>query len=180
MRIISGQYKGHRFSVRKNFPSRPTTDFAKENIFNVLGNYFDVEGIRVLDLFAGTGSISFEFASRGANVDLIEKDFKSIAFIKKNIAALKITSINAMIGDVFRLVPKINSGYDIVFADPPYQLNNISDLPELIFENKLLNPSGWFILEHSGKYTFNAHKNFKELRKYGSVHFSIFTKENSS
>ncbi len=176
MRIISGQYKGHRFQVRKNFPSRPTTDFAKENIFNVLGNYFDIEEIKVLDLFAGTGSISFEFASRGAEVDLIEKDFKSIAFIKKNIESLKITSIKPILGDVFRLVPKINSGYDIVFADPPYQLNNISDIPELVIENNLLNDSGWFILEHSARHTFNAHKNFKELRKYGSVHFSIFTK----
>jgi len=179
VRIISGQYKGHRFQVRKNFPSRPTTDFAKENIFNVLGNYFDIEETKVLDLFAGTGSISFEFASRGAEVDLIEKDFKSIAFIKKNIAALKITSIKATLGDVFRLVPKILSEYDIVFADPPFQLNNINDLPDLVFENNLLNPSGWFILEHSDKHSFNAHKYFKELRKYGSVHFSIFTNENS-
>jgi len=160
--------------VRKNFPSRPTTDFAKENLFNIIANHFDFEELKVLDLFAGTGSISFEFASRGARVDLIEKDFKSMEFIKKNIEALKITTINPIFGDVFRLIKKINAGYDIVFADPPYQLQNLVDLPEMVFKHKLLKNSGWFILEHSDKYSFTPHKNFKELRKYGSVHFSIF------
>lgn len=133
----------------------------------------------MLDLFAGTGSISFEFASRGAEVDLIEKDFRSVAFIKENIASLKITSIKAKIGDVFRLIPKMNAGYDIVFADPPYQLSKIDDLPNLIMDINLVKPSGWFILEHSDKHAFNAHKNFREQRKYGSVNFSIFTGVNS-
>lgn len=179
MRIISGQYKGHRFSVRKNFPSRPTTDFAKENLFNVIGNYFDLSDVTALDLFAGTGSISFEFASRGASVNLIERNSRSIAFIKKNIATLKIENIHVIAGDVFRLLKKIEPAYDIVFADPPYELKNIDELPGLVFQQTLLKESGWFILEHSNKYTFNAHPYFKELRKYGSVHFSIFEYDNS-
>jgi len=145
----------------------------------VLSNHFNLDGIKVLDLFAGTGSISFEFASRGAEVDLIEKNFRSIAFIRENIAALKIQGIRALNGDVFKLAPKLDSCYDIVFADPPYQMDNIEELPELVFDNKLLNEEGWFILEHSAKQSFNGHENFRELRKYGSVHFSIFTKENS-
>ncbi len=177
MRIISGKYKGHRFPVRKNFPSRPTTDFAKENIFNVIENYFNLNKCKVLDLFAGTGSIGFEFASRGATADLIENDFRSIEFIKKNITALKITSIHAIRGDVFRQLKKMDTSYDIVFADPPYLLKNIDELPELIFQNKLLKREGWFILEHSDKHSFSGHPHFRELRKYGSVHFSIFTNE---
>lgn len=175
MRIISGQYKGRRIPVRKNFPSRPTTDFAKENIFNIIENYFNPEGLNVLDLFAGTGSISYEFASRGAIVDLIEKDYKSMLFIKDIIAAFKITSIRPFMADVFKHIKKIDTDYDIVFADPPYLLKNIHELPDIVFEYSLLKKSGWFILEHSDKYSFNSHVHFKELRKYGSVHFSIFT-----
>ena len=175
MRIISGQYKGHRFPVRKGFTSRPTTDFAKENIFNIIENSFDISELRVLDLFAGTGSISYEFASRGAAVDHIEKDYKSMAFIKKNIAELKITGIKPYIADVFKHIKRIDSAYDIVFADPPFMLKNIDELPELIFEYGLVQEQGWLILEHSDKYSFSSHEHFKELRKYGSVHFSIFS-----
>jgi len=134
----------------------------------------------VLDLFSGTGSISYEFASRGAMVDLIEKDYRSMAFIKKNIEALKITTITPFMGDVFKRLKTLHTNYDIVFADPPYQLKNISELPELIFEYGILNPSGWFILEHSDQYSFTAHTHFKELRKYGSVHFSIFANGNTA
>ncbi|MGD2033407.1 MAG: RsmD family RNA methyltransferase [Bacteroidales bacterium] len=176
MRIISGKYKGRRFTIRKNFPSRPTTDFAKENIFNVIENHFDLSGANVLDLFAGTGSISFEFASRGAAVDLIEMDHRSMAFIKKNIASLKIGAVKPITGDVFRLVKKICTEYDLVFADPPFTLNNTDNLPDLIFECDLLKVHGWFILEHSAKHSFKEHRQFRELRKYGSVHFSIFSR----
>ncbi|MBA7537868.1 Ribosomal RNA small subunit methyltransferase D [subsurface metagenome] len=177
MRIISGEYRGHHFSIRKKFPSRPTTDFAKENIFNVIGNYFNFNGLDVLDLFAGTGSISYEFASRGARVDLIENDYKSIVFIKKNIESLKSNVITPYMGDVFKKIKKLNKTYDIVFADPPYTLKRTPEIPELIFEYKLLKKGGWLILEHSKNYTFNAYAYFKELRKYGSVYFSIFENE---
>ena len=174
MRIISGKYKGRHIPVRKNFPSRPTTDFAKENLFNVLNNHFDFEHLQVLDLFSGTGSISYEFASRGAMVDLVEKDFRSIEFIRETIRDLQFANINPYKTDVFRALLKLSKTYDIIFADPPFMMNNIGDLPDLVFNLHLLNMNGWFILEHSDKFAFNAHENFSQLRKYGSVHFSIF------
>jgi 16S rRNA (guanine(966)-N(2))-methyltransferase RsmD len=174
VRIISGTYKGRHIPVRKNFPSRPTTDFAKESLFNILNNHFDFNSITVLDLFAGTGSISFEFASRGAKVDLIDIDHRSISFIKSTIAALKFTNINAYHTDVFKVISKLDKQYDIIFADPPYQLESLPDLPDLILSTALLKPEGWFILEHSSRHSFNQHSRFRELRRYGSVCFSIF------
>lgn len=174
MRIVSGKYKGRHIQVRRNFPSRPTTDFAKENLFNILNNHFDFNELRVLDLFSGTGSISYEFASRGAIVDLIEKDFRSFDFIRNTIETLKIETINPYKADVFKILHKLKGNYDIVFADPPYQMKNIADLPDLVFEHKILSPEGWFILEHSDQIKFNNHPDFKELREYGSVNFSIF------
>ncbi len=174
MRIVSGKYKGRHIPVRHNFPSRPTTDFAKENLFNVLGNHFDFEGLHVLDLFAGTGSIGYEFASRGAVVDQVEKDFRSYEFIKATIAQLKMENIKPYRADVFRVLPRLKKKYDIVFADPPYQLKNIIDLPDLVFSSMVLQPGGWFILEHSDQVKMNSHRYFREVREYGSVNFSIF------
>jgi 16S rRNA (guanine966-N2)-methyltransferase len=174
MRIISGKYKKRHIPIRKNFPSRPTTDFAKENIFNVLSNYFDFEGLQVLDLFAGTGSISYEFASRGSKVDLIEIDFRSFEFIRKTLADLDMKNVTPYKADVFKVFKRLHTKYDLVFADPPYTMKEIDSIPDLIFENKVLKDDGWFILEHSGKNDFRMHKCFKELRQYGSVHFSIF------
>ena len=175
MRIVGGKYKGRQIPVRKNFPSRPTTDFAKENIFNVLANYFDFEELLVLDLFAGTGSISYEFASRGSQVDLIEKDPRSLAFIKETVEKLSMDTIRTIKGDVFKAIRYLDKKYDIVFADPPYAMKNIAALPEIIFEQQLLKEDGWFILEHSDQYNFNGSIQFHELRKYGSVHFSVFS-----
>jgi 16S rRNA (guanine966-N2)-methyltransferase len=177
MRIVSGKFKGRRIPVRKNFPSRPTTDFAKENLFNVLGNQFDFEGLYVLDLFSGTGSMSYEFASRGANVELIEKDYHSFVFIQNTIASLEFKTIKPYKADVFRALHAIHRKYDLIFADPPYTLKTIQTIPDLIFEHSLLKDGGWFILEHSSRNIFNAHPDFKETRKYGSVHFSIFVKK---
>lgn len=174
MRIVGGQYRGRHIPVRKNFPSRPTTDFAKENLFNILANYFDFEQLQILDLFAGTGSISYEFASRGAQVDMIEKDHRSIAFITDTIQKLKISSIRTIKGDVFKAIHYLDKKYDIIFADPPYGMKNLVELPEILFEKQLLNKGGWFILEHSDKFNFSDFPDFAELRKYGSVHFSIF------
>lgn len=174
MRIISGEYKGRHIPVRKNFPSRPTTDFAKENLFNVLNNYFDFENLKVLDLFAGTGSISYEFASRGAIVTLIENDYRSFDFIRKTIADLEIKSITPYKSDVFRALHRIPDKFDVIFADPPYTMKDIEKIPDLIFENQLLKEDGWFILEHSENNDFRPNRYFKELREYGSVHFSIF------
>jgi 16S rRNA (guanine966-N2)-methyltransferase len=175
VRIISGKYKGRHIEVRHNFPSRPTTDIAKENLFNILNNYFDFDGLNVLDLFAGTGSISYEFASRGAKVDLIELEHRSYQFIRSSLETLNMTNVKPYRSDVFRAIPRLKDRYDIIFADPPFQLTNISELPELIFTHALLKPGGWFILEHSDRLKFNSHPNFRELREYGSVNFSIFT-----
>jgi 16S rRNA (guanine966-N2)-methyltransferase len=174
VRIVSGKYKGRHIQVRKNFPSRPTTDFAKENLFNVLSNYFDFENLRVLDLFAGTGSISYEFASRGAVVDLIENDYRSFEFIRETINGMKIEGIKPYKADVFKVLHKLRDKYDIVFADPPYQMIDIPEIPNLVFRYQILKSGGWFILEHSDKIKFNAHENFREVREYGSVNFSIF------
>jgi 16S rRNA (guanine(966)-N(2))-methyltransferase RsmD len=177
LRIISGKYKGRHLPVRKNFPSRPTTDFAKENLFNILNNHFDFGELRVLDMFSGTGSISYEFASRGAHVDLIEKDYRSYTFIRATIESLKLDNIKAYKADVFKAVPKISNRYDIVFADPPFQLPSLATIPDLVLNHSLLVKGGWLILEHSGDHSFKDHSLFRELRIYGSVHFSIFVYE---
>lgn len=171
---MSGKYKGRHIAVRKNFPSRPTTDFSKESLFNIINNHFDFSEITVLDLFAGTGSISFEFASRGARVDLVDIDYRSISFIKSIITNLKMANINAFRADAFKVIHSLKKQYDIIFADPPYQLGTISTLPDLVYDHDVIKPAGWFILEHSGRLSFNHHHRFKEIRKYGSVCFSIF------
>jgi 16S rRNA (guanine966-N2)-methyltransferase len=175
VRIISGEYKGRRIPVPGNFKARPTTDFAREALFNIIANYFDFESIKVLDLFSGTGSIGYEFASRGAEgVDLVEINRRYSDFIKKTVQMLGLKQVHIYTNDVFRLIPRIKNKYDIIFADPPYDLNNIPEIPELIFDNNALLKDGWFILEHGRSQDFSDHAHFKELRKYGSVHFSIF------
>ena len=178
MRIISGKYKGRHIRVHKNFSARPTTDFAKENLFNFLNNYFDFNITTVLDLFGGTGSMSYEFASRGCpSVDILEKDFKSFDFINKVLTELKIAEVNPIHTDAFQYLRKCRKQYDLIFADPPYQHKEIDILPDLIFENNLLKPKGWFILEHSDKHKFSTHPAFREHREYGSVNFSIFAEK---
>lgn len=164
--------------MHKGFSARPTTDFAKESIFNFLNNYFDFDNTIVLDLFSGTGSISYEFASRGCpRVDLVESDVKSLNFIRKNIAELNITVINPYLGDAFQFVKKCKQTYDLIFADPPYQHPDIDTLPGLVLENNLLKPKGWFVLEHSDKHVYTEHPSFRTQRHYGSVNFSIFAVE---
>ena len=176
MRIISGENKGRRIPVPGNFKARPTTDFAKEALFNIIANYFDFKSIKVLDLFSGTGSIGYEFASRGAEkVDLMEINQRYSDFIRKTVQRLGLKQVHVYTGDVFRFIPRIKEKYDIIFADPPYDLDNIHEIPELISDNNLLNKDGWFILEHGRNLDFSDYIHFKELRKYGSVHFSIFT-----
>ena len=175
MRIISGKYKGKRITVPKQFRSRPTTDFSKGNLFNIISNYFDFKNISVLDLFAGTGSISFEFVSRGCReIDLVEADYKTYLFINKVIGSLNLERINPIKSDVFKFVKYCRKTYDIIFADPPYELQQIDILPSLIFENNLLKEKGWFILEHSKKHDFSTHSNYFDSRVYGSVNFSFF------
>lgn len=175
MRIIGGNLKSRKAFKNKNFNARPTTDFAKEGIFNILNNYFFFDKIRVLDLFSGTGSISFEFASRSCKqIELVEIDYKNYRLINEAIKHLGIQGIKAFKFDSFKYLDNCKPGYDIIFADPPYDLMNIEKIPEKVFSRKLLNKDGWLIVEHSKKTNFQNHSNFKEERVYGNVHFSIF------
>ncbi len=174
MRIVSGKFRGKTFTP-KGFNARPTTDFAKEGLFNILINNFDIEEIEVLDLFAGTGSISFEFASRGVKrIDLVELNFNHLKFISSVIKELEIKQIHTIKGNAFQFIKACNYKYDIVFADPPYELDGIDTIPGLVFEKELLKPDGWLILEHSKGYNFESHPRFVQERHYGSVHFSLF------
>ncbi|MGQ1788472.1 MULTISPECIES: RsmD family RNA methyltransferase [unclassified Saccharicrinis] len=176
MRIVSGSLKGRRFSPPKNFKARPTTDFAKENLFNVLNNSIDFDDLKVLDLFAGTGSISYEFASRGSNdVTCVETNFNHFRFIKKTIGELGLErSVKVIKGDAFKFVEKTPEKFDLVFADPPYDLVGAEKLPDLIFKNNILNEDGVLIFEHSGTVSFNTHPKFIENRENGKVIFTIF------
>ncbi|MBK5721514.1 RsmD family RNA methyltransferase [Dysgonomonas sp. Marseille-P4677] len=179
MRIISGKYKGRRFDPPKSFKARPTTDFAKENLFNVLNNSIDWEETTALDLFGGTGSISFELVSRECpRVVCVEKNFNHAAFIEKTKADLKIQSEMVLLKmDVFGYLQHCKEQFDLIFADPPYDLKNFADVPRLIFEKDLIKPGGIFILEHSKDYDFSEEPLFEDKRVYGSVNFSIFRKE---
>ena len=156
--------------------ARPTTDTAKENLFNILANYFDFSQIRVLDLFGGTGSISLEFASRGAlSVDLVEINKRYTDFIQKNIDRMKLEQLAVNRSDAFVFIRNTPDKYDIIFADPPYDMKGIEGLPDEISAYELLAENGWFILEHGRDQNFSDHPSYYDMRKYGSVHFSIFT-----
>lgn len=179
MRIVSGKYKGRRFDPPGNFKARPTTDFAKENLFNILNNYFDWEDKEsALDLFGGTGSISFEMVSRGCHhVTCVEKVPAHSSFIEKTMTTLGIENLSVLKTDVFRYLESCKRQFDFIFADPPYDLKNFADVPRLILEKDMIADGGMFILEHSKEYDFSSLPLFAEKRVYGSVNFSIFEKE---
>lgn len=175
MRIISGKYKGRRITPPSNISARPTTDFAKEGLFNILNNRLDYEETHVLDLFAGTGGISFELASRGCpSVTLVEQARTQLNFIRKTISELKIENIHVIQGDVFKYIQSCGVRFDFIFADPPYALEQLPKIPDLIFEHNLLKENGLFILEHPSKMSFDNHQKFSEHRNYGNVNFSFF------
>ena len=177
MRVISGIYKRRRFDVPHTFKARPTTDFAKENLFNVLSNYLDFEeGVRALDLFAGTGSISIELVSRGCDqVISIERDRDHYAFICKVMQELKTDKCLPVRSDVFKYIRGGREQFDFIFADPPYDLPQFDEIAPLILNAGLLAPGGIFVLEHSKKYDFSNLPEFDQQRIYGSVNFSFFT-----
>ena len=221
MRIITGIYKGRRFDIPRSFKARPTTDFAKENIFNVLNSYIDLEGVRALDLFAGTGSISLELLSRGCSqVVSVEADRDHARFIGECVRKLGVTNHQLIRGDVFRYLksaqksstltrgtaalPLEHSGsaalpaaqqpytaegpytpqsghargsaaFSFIFADPPYALPNLPDIPDLVLQSGILAPGGIFVFEHGKQNDFSSHPCFREHRAYGSVNFTIFT-----
>ena len=222
MRIITGIYKGRRFDIPRSFKARPTTDFAKENIFNVLNSYIDLEGVRALDLFAGTGSISLELLSRGCSqVVSVEADRDHARFIGECVRKLGVTNHQLIRGDVFRYLksaqksstltcgsaplnsdavaiergsaalnaaqqhlnrdavaierPDRGRAFSFIFADPPYALPNLPDIPDLVLQSGILAPGGVFVFEHGKQNDFSSHPCFREHRAYGSVNFSIFT-----
>ena len=175
MRIISGQFKGRRLQVPTNITARPTTDFAKEGLFNLLNNRIDFEGIDVLDLFAGTGSIGIEFISRDCkSVISIEQNERHSAFIRKVCNELKITNLSLIKTDVFKFIDTCHAQFDMIFADPPYELVQLAQIPDLIFAKMLLKEDGLFVLEHSSKNNFDQHPHFVDHRNYGNVNFSFF------
>ena len=211
MRIITGIYKGRRFDIPRSFKARPTTDFAKENIFNVLNSYIDLEGVRALDLFAGTGSISLELLSRGCSqVVSVEADRDHARFIGECVRKLGVTNHQLIRGDVFRYLKSAQKSstltrgsaalpaaqqpytaegpyttqsghargsatFSFIFADPPYALPNLPDIPDLVLQSGILAPGGVFVFEHGKQNDFSSHPCFREHRAYGSVNFTIFT-----
>lgn len=175
MRIISGIYKGKRITAPKNLPVRPTTDFAKEALFNMITNEYDIKTISVLDLFSGTGNIAFEFASRGAkDICCIDENYHCVNFIKKTSKELNFNQLLVFKNDVFKYLKKYPKQFDVIFADPPYNIKNIDRIPDLVIENDLLKTDGILIVEHDRNSDFSNHKNFIQHRKYGNVNFSIF------
>lgn len=175
MRIIGGKYKGRRIVPPGNLKARPTTDYARESLFNILNNRVDFEGLTVLDLFSGTGSISYEFASRGAGeVHLVERDVKHIAGIRRIIKDMEMTNIKPIHIDVRAYLKACKFKYDLVFADPPYELKWLKLLPDLISEANVIKEEGFIIIEHPKNMSFEGHKLFFEHRNYGGVNFSFF------
>ena len=202
MRIITGKYKGRHFDIPRTFKARPTTDFAKENIFNVLTQYVDFDGAEALDLFSGTGSITLELLSRGCrHVVSVEMDRDHHRFILDCLKKLSANSqgssrdsqaslrdsqaslrdsrqlppdCTAIRGDVFRYVKTCKQTFDLIFADPPYALKELAAIPDLIFERQLLTADGIFVFEHGKDHDFSQHPHFVEHRQYGSVNFSLF------
>lgn len=176
MRVITGKYKGRHFDIPRTFKARPTTDFAKENLFNVLNSYIDWDAEPVaLDLFAGTGSITLELLSRGCSrVVSIEKDPLHFKFIKGFIDKLQDLNAIPIKGDVFKYLSQCREKFDFIFADPPYVLTEISELPDMILERDLLREDGLLVVEHGKDHDFCQHPRFIEHRHYGSVNFSFF------
>lgn len=176
MRIITGRYKGRHFDIPRTFKARPTTDFAKENIFNVLLGYTDFDGIRALDLFSGTGSITLEMLSRGCRqVVSIEADRDHHRFILDCVKKLgEEDTVQCIRADVFRYVKSCRQQFDLIFADPPYALPQLATIPELVLQGNILAPKGVFVFEHGKDNDFSQHPRFVEHRQYGSVNFSLF------
>ena len=175
MRIITGLYKGRHFDISRTFKARPTTDFAKENIFNVLQGYIDFEDATALDLFAGTGSISLELVSRGCKqVVSVEADRDHANFIRLCFKKLNENKDILVRGDVFRFLKSCHQKFDFIFADPPYALEKLPEIPDLVLNGNLLQENGIFVFEHGKNYDFSDHPRFLEHRSYGSVNFSLF------
>ncbi len=176
MRIIGGEHGGRKFNPPHNMPfTRPTTDIAKEGLFNILQHQLDMDNLKTLDLFGGTGSISYELSSRGVrDLTIVEKDPAMYEFIKKTSTAWQLENFKVIKMDVFKFIQQCDEKFDLIFAGPPYALINIDDLPKRIFEKKLLNKQGWFVLEHTPKNEYKVFPFYKSERNYGTTVFSVF------
>ncbi|MDD2594994.1 MAG: RsmD family RNA methyltransferase [Bacteroidales bacterium] len=175
MRIIGGLLRGKNITPPINYKARPTTDFAKEGLFNTLANEVDFSQISVLDLFAGTGSISYEFASRGCeDIIAVEMNPANFAFIKKTAAALGLKTLQVVHHNVFDFIEICTRQFDMIFADPPYGIDGLGTIPDKIFAKQLVKKEGYLILEHPSTYSFTDHTYFVKEKKYGNVHFSYF------
>ncbi|MEG0891571.1 MAG: RsmD family RNA methyltransferase [Bacteroidales bacterium] len=178
MRIIGGNLKGKAILPPINYTARPTTDFAKEGLFNILINEYNLEDISLLDLFSGTGSISLEFASRGCkDIVSIEMNPMHAKFIKQVASVYKVKGMQVVRHNVFDFIEICNRKFDIVFADPPYNIEGLDTIPDKIYGKEIIAPGGYLILEHPGNYNFEKHIYFVKEKKYGNVHFSFFRKE---
>lgn len=178
MRIIGGIYGRRVIHPPKNLPVRPTTDLAKESLFNILRSKIDLDGKTALDLFTGTGSLAYEFASRGCEkVIAVDLNFDCVQFVKKTAQNIGMTQLKPVRSDVFRFIKGTPLKFDIIFADPPYQLEELPSVVSLIFEHNLLNENGLMIIEHPKEYDFSSETHFLEQRKYGQVNFSFFRNE---
>ena len=175
MRIIAGNLKGRRLNPPANLPVRPTTDMARESLFNILNNYVDYEECTVMDLFSGTGAVAIEFISRGVKeVTAVDINNACTEYIKSEANRLGLRNLHVVRTDVFDLLKRANRKSDIVFADPPYALEELSSLPDLVFEREVLTEDGIFILEHPREYSFEEHPRFWQHRNYGKVNFTFF------
>jgi 16S rRNA (guanine(966)-N(2))-methyltransferase RsmD len=180
MRIISGKNKGRKIIAPTKLPVRPTTDMAKESLFNIIRNYVDIEEISVLDLFAGTGNISYEFASRGCpSLHSVDHNFKCISFIRQTAEKLNFTNLQVVQSDYEVFLCRSKNSWDLIFADPPYDMKNIEKIPDLVFTQDLLKNNGWLVIEHDKKQDFASHSSFYEKRTYGRVNFSFFNKQST-
>ena len=176
MRIIGGELGRRKIHPPSHMPhTRPTTDVAKEGLFNIIQNHLDIKELKTLDLFGGTGNISYELASRGAeDLTIVEKDTVMYEFIRKTSLDLKLQHFNVLKMDVFKFINQCTEKFDFIFAGPPYELKNIDDLPKFIFEKKLLNPKGWFVLEHTPRNEYKSFPFYTAERNYGTTVFSVF------
>ena len=175
MRIIGGRLKGREITPPQGYKARPTTDFAREGLFNVLDNEYEFQDLKVLDLFGGTGAVSFEFASRGAaRVYSVEMARENASFIKTEARRLGLDNVTMVRDNVFDFLPICHEKFDIIFADPPYALENLGTLPDKVLAQDILHPGCYFILEHGDEHSFTTHPRFKKEKRYGRVHFSFF------
>lgn len=175
MRIIGGKLKGKTVLPPMGYSARPTTDFAKEGLFNILNNEYEFEDLKILDLFAGTGAISYEFASRGASrVYSVDMNRDNVCFIRKEASRLGLDQVIAVHDNVFDFLPICREKFDLIFADPPYALEGLDGIPDKVLGAGILHPGCYFILEHGGEHNFASHPRFKKEKVYGRVHFSFF------